>query len=211
MRCQFCDDTHKGECPKTKNLFTMPPKHKVFPCEAFSPELPRLAEEAKKRGDQFDEDETFLRKTIEENPPEGTLSLYDLLQHLGDVCIDAQGSPYAATLLPQIDFMQKRIRRMPRTGPIGVKHDEGKAPYDLLPWLSVAAVVRVLDFGARKYAPNGWRSVEGAKGRYFAACMRHVLAWWRGEVDDPESGEPHLAHAACCILFLLELEEEKKP
>lgn len=42
--------------------------------------------------------------------------------------------------------------------------------------------------------------------RPFGALMRHMWAWWRGESDDPETGYSHLAHAACCIAFLLAYE-----
>jgi hypothetical protein len=88
----------------------------------------------------------------------------------------------------------------------GVKQDGGKPRWDLLPWEAVSPVVDVLTFGARKYAPDNWRHVPGARERYFAAAQRHMVAWWRGERVDPESGYPHLAHAACCVLFLLALE-----
>lgn len=33
--------------------------------------------------------------------------------------------------------------------------------------------------------------------------MRHLTAWWGGEKSDPESGEHHLAHLGCCVIFLL--------
>lgn len=43
-------------------------------------------------------------------------------------------------------------------------------------------------------------------GRVFAALMRHMWAWWRGEDKDPETGESHLWHAGCCIAFLIAYE-----
>lgn len=42
--------------------------------------------------------------------------------------------------------------------------------------------------------------------RPFAALMRHMWAWWRGNNLDDESGLPHLWHAACCIAFLIAYE-----
>lgn len=84
----------------------------------------------------------------------------------------------------------------------GVKHDQGKEPWDLLPWDEVGDIVQVLRFGAAKYAPNNWQTVENPFSRYFAAALRHLTARIRGEVRDPESGLPHLAHAGCCILFM---------
>lgn len=89
----------------------------------------------------------------------------------------------------------------------GVKHDGEKDRWDLLPLRAVRGVVKVLTFGARKYAPDNWRKVPDARPRYYAASMRHLAAWWEGEERDPESGLPHLAHAACCLLFLLALED----
>ena len=89
----------------------------------------------------------------------------------------------------------------------GAKHDQGKARYDLLPFKALEEIVLVLTFGANKYASNGWRQVPEWRRRYFAACLRHLVAWFfKGETRDPESGLHHLAHAACCVLFMLELD-----
>lgn len=92
--------------------------------------------------------------------------------------------------------------------PVGLKADTGKDAYHLVPWIAVRAVVRVLMFGARKYSPGNWAHVENARDRYFDAAIRHLVAWHAGERVDPESGLPHLAHAGCCVLFLLAPEEE---
>lgn len=87
--------------------------------------------------------------------------------------------------------------------PTGRKDDLGKPRYSLLPWEAVEEVVKVLNHGAKKYADNNWIKVPNAQDRYFSAAMRHLVAWKTGEVLDGESGLSHLAHAACCILFLL--------
>lgn len=87
----------------------------------------------------------------------------------------------------------------------GQKKDAGKLPVELLPTRPLEAVARVLGFGARKYAPNNWR--QGiAYSRVYAAVIRHCWLWWRGESLDADSGEHHLACAACELLFLLEYE-----
>jgi len=90
----------------------------------------------------------------------------------------------------------------------GRKDDGEKLRWDLLPWSATREIVRVLTFGARKYAPENWRKVPESRSRYFAALHRHLDAWWSGEVLDPESGAHHLAHAGCCLLFLLTFEVE---
>lgn len=89
----------------------------------------------------------------------------------------------------------------------GVKHDRDKRRWDLLPWNAAGLVVDVLAHGARKYSDDNWRRVPDARRRYFAAALRHIVAWYAGEYLDDESRLPHLAHAACCVLFLLALEE----
>ena len=74
---------------------------------------------------------------------------------------------------------------------------------DLVPQEALEQVARVLGYGANKYAPDNWKKVERSRVRYFNAAMRHITKWWLGEKDDIESGLPHLAHATCCLLFLL--------
>jgi hypothetical protein len=67
-------------------------------------------------------------------------------------------------------------------------------------------VAKVLTFGAAKYGENNWQRLENFSPRYYAAILRHVFAYGGGEATDPESGLPHLAHAACGALFLLSAE-----
>lgn len=90
----------------------------------------------------------------------------------------------------------------------GMKYDNGKPRYDLEQVLALEEVTKVLTFGASKYADDNWRLVENAKKRYYSAARRHLAAHQKGEVHDTESGLHHLAHAACCINFILELELE---
>ena len=85
----------------------------------------------------------------------------------------------------------------------GRKDDTDKAPWHLLPPDALRQIVLVLEFGAAKYGDRNWEKGM-AWSRPFSALMRHMWAWWRGEDRDPETGLSHLAHAGCCILFLLE-------
>ena len=89
----------------------------------------------------------------------------------------------------------------------GTKHDAGKPRWSLMPWDALTEVLRVLEHGAEKYAPDNWRHVEPVE-RYWDAAMRHLVAWQQGRRIDEESGLPTLAHAACCVLFLLAREDE---
>lgn len=87
----------------------------------------------------------------------------------------------------------------------GRKDDDDKQRWDLVPYDALGQIVNVLTFGARKYDPRNWE--KGIRyGRVFAALQRHLTAWWEGEDMDPESKQHHLAHAGCCLLFLLAYE-----
>ncbi len=86
----------------------------------------------------------------------------------------------------------------------GIKHDDGKLPLDLLDPVALEGIARVLAFGARKYAPHNWRG-GFAHSRLLAAALRHLFAHMKGEDNDPESGLPHVDHAACCLMFLANL------
>lgn len=92
----------------------------------------------------------------------------------------------------------------------GRKFDTGKPEYALLPPFALEETVKVLTAGAQKYERDNWRYVDDAKYRYFNALQRHVWAWQRGEMHDPETGLHHLAHAMCCLMFLTEPELENR-
>lgn len=91
----------------------------------------------------------------------------------------------------------------------GVKYDDGKTLYNLIPPLAHEAHAEVLTFGAKKYAPDNWRKVPDAKQRYMNAAFRHLHAHRKGDFLDEESNQPHLAHAMACLSFVLELELEE--
>lgn len=90
----------------------------------------------------------------------------------------------------------------------GRKDDQGKLPYDLLPPELLEGTAAVLRFGANKYAPRNWEHGM-AWSRPFAALMRHMWAWWKGEKADPETGMSHLWHASCCLAFLIAYEQRR--
>lgn len=85
----------------------------------------------------------------------------------------------------------------------GRKFDLDKDRWDLVPWEVFTYVVKVLTYGARKYAAWSWLHVPNAIERYRAAALRHIMADISGELLDQETQLPHLAHAICCILFIM--------
>lgn len=89
------------------------------------------------------------------------------------------------------------------------KADEGKPRLTLVPRQIIFDIAKVREYGNRKYHdPDNWKTVEPE--RYRDAAFRHFMAY----LDDPdgvdaESGLPHLAHLACNIAFLCEMEGNK--
>lgn len=81
----------------------------------------------------------------------------------------------------------------------------GKAPLDLLPWEALGPVAEAFACGARKYRRDNWRSLTSRRV-YLGAALRHLAAWAMREDTDPDSGLPHLAHAAASVLILLTAE-----
>jgi hypothetical protein len=86
---------------------------------------------------------------------------------------------------------------------------KGQKPerFSMLPPRALSAVARVYGFGADKYDRDNWRRGY-AWSLSYDALQRHLAAFWDGEDLDPESGEPHLAHAAFHVLTLLTFSEE---
>jgi hypothetical protein len=68
---------------------------------------------------------------------------------------------------------------------------------------ALLAIASVITLGAKKYEPYNWQKLDRFDDRFYAAALRHLLAWRGGELLDPETGLPHLAHAGCNVVFLL--------
>ena len=90
-----------------------------------------------------------------------------------------------------------------------VKQDTGKLRYDLLPFDAVDEVVKILNYGIKKY-PNpeeNWRDNSKPEDikRYKAAMLRHMSELQQGRTHDIESGLHHMAHIGCNSLFIIAL------
>lgn len=91
----------------------------------------------------------------------------------------------------------------------GRKDDTGKHRFSLIPLSALQEVIAVLEYGAQKYGADNWKKVPDFDDRYFNAAMRHLIEHRRGTLIDPETDRAHLAHAICCLLFLLAGPERK--
>lgn len=89
----------------------------------------------------------------------------------------------------------------------GLKYDSGKPPLSLISRRANEEEAKVLAFGANKYARWNWANGI-AWSRILDAALRHIGAFADGENFDAETGLSHLAHARCCLGFLLDYEKE---
>jgi hypothetical protein len=96
----------------------------------------------------------------------------------------------------------------------GMRYNDGKLKWSYVHWASIEPMVRVLMFGAQKYEPFNWQ--KGLKkDEILESMMRHIAKLMDGEMNDPESGLPHIGHIQCNAMFYQymvskELELEKK-
>lgn len=66
---------------------------------------------------------------------------------------------------------------------------------------SLREVARVVEYGYKSHPSDDWK--DAPSDAHVSAALRHILSI-NGEID--ESGLDHLAHAACRILYALEVK-----
>jgi len=92
----------------------------------------------------------------------------------------------------------------------GTKHKVGKPPLDLLSSHALLEMAKVMGWGITEkiptYAPHNWRKGVPWSDLY-AATLRHLLSWNSREDNAIDSNLPHLAHALCNLMMLMEYAE----
>lgn len=90
----------------------------------------------------------------------------------------------------------------------GIKHDNRKPRFSLLPWRAVIEVIKVMEWaidkearGEKAYPEGNWKEIENAERRYADAASRHLADIHMGKVFDDESKLLHWAHLSCCALM----------
>jgi len=79
-----------------------------------------------------------------------------------------------------------------------------KVPFRFIPPSALTYLAFVMELGAGKYGPMNWRTKKIRATVYYEAALRHIFAALDGEEIDPESGQPHAAHAMACMGILLD-------
>lgn len=98
----------------------------------------------------------------------------------------------------------------PQEANSATRYNAGKPQWTLFDVSVFEGVVRVLEFGAKKYGVDNWK--KGFKWSSIMNSMyRHLYKWWyKGEENDEESGLPHMDHVACNVYFMLWHLQNKK-
>jgi hypothetical protein len=80
------------------------------------------------------------------------------------------------------------------------RYNEGKPKWSLVHYESLVPMIRVLEFGAKKYAPFNWQKPMNTM-EILESMQRHLAALFDGEEIDTESGISHMGHIQCNALF----------
>ena len=155
----------------------------------------------------LDEKEVKKTKVVSENS-DNNLTINDFVpvnttttktNHLVNMPVVYQVKEgYYSTRKPEVDHNYIRNQK--------AKADAGKPKLSLVPPQIIFDIAAVREFGNSKYGDSeNWKTVEVE--RYRDAAFRHLLRY----IQDPngvdeESGLSHLAHLACNVAFLCELE-----
>ena len=86
-------------------------------------------------------------------------------------------------------------------GEMGVRENEGKPKWSLVDFDSLEDMVRVLEFGSKKYGKYNWK--KGLKTtEVVESLLRHCISYLNGQDNDEESGLPHTGHIMANSMFL---------
>jgi len=91
----------------------------------------------------------------------------------------------------------------------GIKHDEGKDRWDLLPWKYIKRLVKTYTYGAKKYEDNNWQGLD--KDRLKAGLLRHWTQYEEGKQidDDPTSDNYNLAQVMWYCIALMYKDDQQ--
>jgi hypothetical protein len=93
----------------------------------------------------------------------------------------------------------------------GTKNDQEKPNMSLIVPQFIEAIGNVLTYGAKKYAPENWKN-DLEQQRILSALYRHLIAYHKGEIYDPETDENNdLAQAPGRINRLASISSLKHP
>lgn len=89
-----------------------------------------------------------------------------------------------------------------------LRYNQGKLQWSMVDFESLEGLVKVLEYGANKYARDNWKQGMPVT-KISESLMRHLFAFLRGEDVDSESGCSHISHVMCNAMFIEYMLREK--
>lgn len=90
----------------------------------------------------------------------------------------------------------------------GLRYNENKERWSLVDFESLKPMVKVLEFGAKKYGDHNWK--KGLKTTEITeSLLRHLTSYLNGEDNDKETGLPNAGHILCNAMFLSYMMQNK--
>jgi len=83
-----------------------------------------------------------------------------------------------------------------------MRFNTGKPQWSLVHFKSLEPMIRVLEFGALKYAPKNWQKPMPLD-QILESMQRHLASIFDGEEVDSESGISHMGHIMCNAMFYI--------
>ena len=83
-----------------------------------------------------------------------------------------------------------------------IVYNDGKPKWSLVYYPAIEDMIRVLEFGCKKYDKNNWKKPMNRE-EILESIQRHLAKLFEGEEIDSESLEHHISHimARCMFYF----------
>lgn len=107
------------------------------------------------------------------------------------------------------DSFCDNVLGFPKSNPkraFGIK----KPSAQFIPPIAIIEESAVMALGAAKYGAFNWQDDPVDATTYYSAAIRHLMQWFSGEDQDPESKASHLAHVRACMAILLDAQASGK-
>lgn len=100
--------------------------------------------------------------------------------------------------------MKRAAPPLPTTKATNPKDAVGctKTPMSTVPANVLAELAVAMLEGALKYRRHNYRIAGVRASVYYDAAMRHLMAWWEGEDEDPDSNLSHVTKAIASLVVL---------
>ena len=98
------------------------------------------------------------------------------------------------------DLSFKNVPELLEEGDRALRYNEGKPKWSYVHYDSLIPMIRVLEYGALKYAPFNWKKPMPLD-EILESMQRHLAALMDGEEVDEESGISHMGHIMCNAMF----------